>query len=116
MKPGMSMIEICQYVSSFTLSHHLSYTPIASSPSPSPSPSPPSLRRVENASKALINANGLARGWGFPTGCSLNHVAAHYTPNYGDTVCEASLLTIGMEMVMAKDDGTGFAIVRGWYW
>ena len=24
------------------------------------------------------------RGIGFPTGCSLNHVAAHYTPNAGD--------------------------------
>ena len=23
-------------------------------------------------------------GIGFPTGCSLNHVAAHYTPNPGD--------------------------------
>jgi methionyl aminopeptidase len=23
-------------------------------------------------------------GIAFPTGCSLNHVAAHYTPNYGD--------------------------------
>ena len=29
-------------------------------------------------------ANGLEAGWGFPTGCSLNWVAAHYTPNYGD--------------------------------
>ena len=27
---------------------------------------------------------GLQRGIGFPTGCSLNHVAAHYTPNSGD--------------------------------
>ena len=23
-------------------------------------------------------------GIGFPTGCSINHVAAHYTPNAGD--------------------------------
>lgn len=23
-------------------------------------------------------------GIGFPTGCSVNHVAAHYTPNCGD--------------------------------
>merc|ERR1712054_526048 len=28
--------------------------------------------------------DGLECGWGFPTGCSLNWVAAHYTPNYGD--------------------------------
>merc|ERR1719330_2340775 len=27
----------------------------------------------------------LARGWGFPTGCSLNNCAAHWTPNTGDT-------------------------------
>lgn len=25
-------------------------------------------------------------GQAFPTGCSLNHIAAHYTPNYGDDV------------------------------
>jgi len=33
----------------------------------------------------LIEGNGLTSGIGFPTGCSLNHVAAHYTPNTGDT-------------------------------
>jgi methionyl aminopeptidase len=32
----------------------------------------------------LINKNGLEAGNGFPTGCSLNNVAAHYTPNPGD--------------------------------
>jgi methionyl aminopeptidase len=32
----------------------------------------------------LVQEQGLARGIGFPTGCSLNHVAAHYTPNNGD--------------------------------
>ena len=32
----------------------------------------------------LINQTGLDCGVGFPTGCSLNHVAAHYTPNPGD--------------------------------
>ena len=26
----------------------------------------------------------IKRSWGFPTGCSLNHCAAHYTPNPGD--------------------------------
>ena len=26
----------------------------------------------------------MQRGIGFPTGCSINHVAAHYTPNTGD--------------------------------
>ncbi|KAJ1562248.1 Methionine aminopeptidase 2B, partial [Cladochytrium tenue] len=51
-KPGMSMIEICEL--------------------------------VENGTRALIEANGLEAGIAFPTGCSLNYVAAHYTPNTGD--------------------------------
>ena len=51
-KPGMSMVEICQL--------------------------------IENSNKRLLKNKGLERGWAFPTGCSLNHVAAHYTPNYGD--------------------------------
>jgi methionyl aminopeptidase len=41
-------------------------------------------QRIESGTKALIGADGLKRGWGFPTGLSLNHVAAHYSPNYGD--------------------------------
>jgi methionyl aminopeptidase len=51
-KPGMSMIEICEM--------------------------------IENGTRALIEENGLEAGIAFPTGCSLNHVAAHYTPNTGD--------------------------------
>ncbi|ORY00633.1 peptidase M24A, methionine aminopeptidase [Basidiobolus meristosporus CBS 931.73] len=39
---------------------------------------------IENGTRALIEENGLEAGIGFPTGCSLNHVAAHYTPNAGD--------------------------------
>lgn len=48
---------------------------------------------IENGTRTLIEANGLEAGncWcliaigiAFPTGCSLNHVAAHYTPNTGD--------------------------------
>jgi methionyl aminopeptidase len=34
--------------------------------------------------RALIEESGLDAGVGFPTGLSLNHVAAHYTPNAGD--------------------------------
>ncbi|VDK57272.1 unnamed protein product, partial [Cylicostephanus goldi] len=52
-KPGMTMIEICE--------------------------------RLEACSRQLIKENGLEAGLAFPTGCSLNHVAAHYTPNNGDT-------------------------------
>lgn len=39
---------------------------------------------LENMSRKLIAENGLSAGLAFPTGCSLNHVAAHYTPNAGD--------------------------------
>jgi len=41
-------------------------------------------QRIENGTKALLPSDGLKRSWGFPTGVSLNHCAAHYTPNYGD--------------------------------
>jgi len=41
-------------------------------------------QRIEAGTKALLPEDGLKRGWGFPTGLSLNHCAAHYTPNYGD--------------------------------
>ncbi|KAG0223947.1 Methionine aminopeptidase 2 [Actinomortierella wolfii] len=51
-KPGMSMIEICEM--------------------------------IENGTRTLGDASGLATGIAFPTGCSLNHCAAHYTPNTGD--------------------------------
>ena len=51
-KPGMSMIDICE--------------------------------TIENGTRSLVEENGLEAGIGFPTGCSLNHCAAHYTPNAGD--------------------------------
>jgi methionyl aminopeptidase len=44
---------------------------------------------LENTARKLINENGLEAGLAFPTGCSRNHVAAHYSPNAGDeTVLE----------------------------
>ncbi|OQS02276.1 methionine aminopeptidase [Thraustotheca clavata] len=39
---------------------------------------------LENKNRELVEEAGFARGIGFPTGCSLNHIAAHYTPNTGD--------------------------------
>lgn len=39
---------------------------------------------IEEKNRQLVGESGLARGIAFPTGCSLNHVAAHYTPNGGD--------------------------------
>ena len=40
---------------------------------------------IENGTRALVEENGLEAGIGFPTGLSVNEVAAHYTPNAGDT-------------------------------
>jgi len=40
--------------------------------------------KLEAASRALIDEKGLEAGLAFPTGCSINHCAAHYTPNAGD--------------------------------
>lgn len=40
--------------------------------------------RLENMNRYLVQESGLDAGIAFPTGCSLNHVAAHYTPNAGD--------------------------------
>jgi methionyl aminopeptidase len=46
---------------------------------------------IENAIRRLVEGDGLEAGIAFPTGCSLNHVAAHYTPNAGDpTVLQRS--------------------------
>lgn len=39
---------------------------------------------LESYSRALVEASGLDAGIAFPTGCSLNYVAAHWTPNAGD--------------------------------
>jgi methionyl aminopeptidase len=44
---------------------------------------------LENTARKLINEKGLEAGLAFPTGCSRNNCAAHYTPNAGDpTVLE----------------------------
>jgi methionyl aminopeptidase len=40
--------------------------------------------KLESCSRQMIKENGLEAGLAFPTGCSLNHCAAHYTPNAGD--------------------------------
>ena len=40
--------------------------------------------RIERKLEELVVKDGIVRGQAFPTGCSLNHVAAHYTPNTGD--------------------------------
>ncbi|MCO5585022.1 hypothetical protein L7F22_038954 [Adiantum nelumboides] len=39
---------------------------------------------IEDGVRTVVEAEGMERGIGFPTGLSLNEVAAHYTPNAGD--------------------------------
>lgn len=39
---------------------------------------------IEATNRKLIEVNGLEAGIAFPTGASLNHIAAHWTPNIGD--------------------------------
>ena len=56
--------------------------------------------RLEECNRTLVQEKGLERGIGFPTGCSLNHVAAHYTPNCGDET------VLGYDDVMKVDFGT----------
>jgi methionyl aminopeptidase len=56
--------------------------------------------KIENMNRKLISENGLKAGLGFPTGCSLNHVAAHYSPNGGDKT------VLGYDDVMKVDFGT----------
>jgi len=41
---------------------------------------------IENTTRTLVEAQGFKSGIGFPTGLSLNHVAAHYTPNPLDKI------------------------------
>ncbi|KAG2485293.1 hypothetical protein HYH03_015968 [Edaphochlamys debaryana] len=40
--------------------------------------------QLEDMVRNLVEVNGLEAGIAFPTGCSLNYVAAHWTPNAGD--------------------------------
>lgn len=57
--------------------------------------------RLEDANRAMVGAvdGDLSRGIAFPTGCSLNHVAAHWTPNKGDTT------VLGKDDVVKMDFG-----------
>jgi len=42
------------------------------------------VNTIENMNRTLIKESGLDAGLAFPTGCSINHCAAHYTPNAKD--------------------------------
>ncbi|CAL5362818.1 unnamed protein product [Camellia sinensis] len=55
---------------------------------------------LENTVRKLISENSLQAGIAFPTGCSLNWVAAHWTPNSGDKT------VLQYDDVMKLDFGT----------
>ncbi|KAG6544363.1 hypothetical protein Mapa_014197 [Marchantia paleacea] len=55
---------------------------------------------LEDMVRKLIAENGLKAGIAFPTGCSLNRVAAHWTPNSGDKT------VLQYDDVMKLDFGT----------
>jgi methionyl aminopeptidase len=55
---------------------------------------------LENMVRRLIDEKGLEAGIAFPTGCSLNWVAAHWTPNSGDKT------VLQYDDVMKLDFGT----------
>lgn len=40
--------------------------------------------QIEDTNKRLVEENGLEAGIAFPTGCSINECAAHFTCNPGD--------------------------------
>lgn len=42
--------------------------------------------KIEDMNRYLSRENGLKAGIAFPTGISINHCAAHYSPNPGDTL------------------------------
>jgi methionyl aminopeptidase len=50
---------------------------------------------IEGGTRALVEENGFESGIGFPTGLNLNHCAAHYTPNAGDTKGKLCLIRSG---------------------
>lgn len=56
--------------------------------------------QLEDKNRELVQENGLKAGIAFPTGCSLNYVAAHYTPNNGDNT------VLDYDDVMKIDFGT----------
>ena len=55
---------------------------------------------LEAKTRQLIGEPQMNHGIGFPTGCSVNHCAAHYTPNSGDNT------TIQVDDVVKIDFGT----------
>ena len=60
----------------------------------------PNLTKQFILSPCILGEKGLDAGLAFPTGCSINHCAAHYTPNAGDET------VLGADDVVKMDFGT----------
>jgi methionyl aminopeptidase len=58
------------------------------------------VESLEDKTRTLLEGDGLDAGVGFPTGVSINHCAAHFTPNPSDRV------VIGYDDVVKVDFGT----------
>jgi len=63
-------------------------------------------KQLEAVLKYVIEAEGITAGQAFPTGCSLNHVAAHYSPNPGDRTVLSTLRSPAYNDVCKLDFGT----------
>lgn len=58
---------------------------------------------LESTSRRLIGEDGLKAGLAFPTGCSRNHCAAHYTPNTGIVIIFSfNLLILALKILNKK--------------
>jgi len=58
------------------------------------------VEEVEDRVRTLLQAKGMESGIAFPTGVSLNNIAAHWTPNAGDKT------VLGADDVLKLDFGT----------
>ncbi|PSN38441.1 hypothetical protein C0J52_12726 [Blattella germanica] len=58
--------------------------------------------KLESVARKLIEENGLKAGLAFPTGCSRNHCAAHYTPNAGIHAGKTVPIVKGGEAISSK--------------
>jgi len=87
-KPGMSMLEIADL--------------------------------IEDGTRALVEEDTsgmLQSGVGFPTGLSLNHCAAHYTPNAGDkTSKHVIVLLVWSDCDMFRLSFAKWRCPQGGYW
>ena len=84
-KPGMLMTDICEQLENL----NRTLVQVCDLPTSTSATSPPFshlllLCHTCSLCRTLVQENGLKAGIAFPTGCSINHVAAHWTPNSGD--------------------------------